>query len=71
MEFYRLLKSSENSAIRDCSIFNSWEQERISTLRAIELFKLSNKIDPEVNIGVGEFVKWLNSLGYFRGEANG
>ena len=67
MELYRLLKKGYNAAHRDCTIFNSWADRNISTFRAIELFRISNKIRPEVEISEEEFTQWLNSLGYFRG----
>lgn len=67
MELYKYLKKGYNAAHRDCTIFNNWADKEISTFRAIELFKISNKIKPEVIISEEDFTTWLNSLGYYRG----
>jgi hypothetical protein len=68
MELSRYLKKGHNSAARDCTIFKCWEDRKISTRKAIELFKISNSIRPDIDITPNEFTGFLNSLGYYRGN---
>lgn len=62
------LKKGYASASRDCTIFKSWEDRKISTRKALELFKVNNSIRSDISITHNEFIGFLNSLGYFRGD---
>ena len=64
------LKPSQHARNLDVSLFNSWEEGKISTETTIKWFKKNNRIPDRVFIGKDEFVKWLNSLGYIREEQN-
>ena len=68
MELSRYLKKGHVSASKDCAIFNSWEDRKISTRKAIELFKINNSIRSDISITHNEFKSFLNSLGYYRGD---
>lgn len=62
------LKKGYASASRDSTTFKLWEDKKISTRRAIELFKMNNSIRSDVIITHNEFETFMNSLGYYRGD---
>lgn len=68
MELSRCLKKGHTSASRDCTIFKCWEDRKISTRKAIELFKINNSVRSDITITHNEFIGFLNSLGYYRGD---
>ena len=67
MELSSILKKGYTSASNDCKVFKSWEDKKISTNRALELFRLNNRVSDDLIIGLEEFEKFMNSLGYYRG----
>ena len=67
MELSSILKKGYTSASNDCKVFKLWEDKKISTNRALELFRLNNRVSDDLIIGLEEFEKFMNSLGYYRG----
>ena len=68
MELSSYLKKGYTSASKDCKIFKLWEDKKISTRRALELFKMNNNIRADISITHNDFKGFMNSLGYYRGE---
>lgn len=67
MELSSILKKGHTSASNDCKVFKLWEDRKISTNRALELFRLNNRVRDDLIIGLEEFERFMNSLGYYRG----
>lgn len=67
MELSSILKKGYTSASNDCKVFKLWEDRKISTNRALELFRINNKVRDDLIIGLEEFERFMNSLGYYRG----
>lgn len=61
-----LLKKGDYKALVDRKIFEEWAEKKISTSKAIELFRKNNKVKNDIYITQHEFKKWLQGLGYRR-----
>lgn len=68
MEMYKLLYPQQSSADRDKGTFNNWADGVITTKRAIMEFKENNRLENDEEIDEDEFIKWLKTIGYWRGE---
>lgn len=68
MELSSYLKKGYTSASNDCKIFKLWEDKKISTRRALELFRINNNVRPDISISHEQFKSFMNGLGYYRGE---
>lgn len=72
-EFWKLLYKGEYSITSDKVTFGEWERGIISTERCIKRFLknnfiIENELDHEIEHG--DFVRWLNSLGYHRTKSD-
>ena len=66
MEIYRLLYPTDGSATLDKGTFTRWADGQITTTQCINEFRFNNKLDKDIYISEFEFVRWLESLGYWR-----
>lgn len=50
----------------DRGTFTRWAEGKITTSQCINEFRFNNKLNKDVYINEFEFVRWLESLGYWR-----
>lgn len=68
MNFYKLLHPQQLSVTKDKLTFNNWADGVITTKQAIREFKENNHLENDEEIDEDEFIKWLKTIGYWRGE---
>lgn len=68
MKIYKLLHPQQLSVTRDKLTFNNWMDGVITTKQAIREFKENNHLENDEEIDEDEFIKWLKTIGYWRGE---
>lgn len=68
MEICKLLWPTPLAADRDKGTFNNWMDGVITTKQAIREFKENNHLENDEEIDEDEFIKWLKTIGYWRGE---
>ena len=61
----------KRSAVADKKTFNAWMYDQIDTDECIRQFRENNDITERMPIIKDEFVQWLGTLGYRKGETDG